>query len=250
MQVRDAQTRVIFNRRCWILLLAVLVPIFVQACALVRPSRSSSPPPTRPSPQSASPARAQPTESKPALEQAKIKEEDLREPRSAPQSRARDRVERPIPGRETLSPSPEDVSLIAKITPQTPPQRAASLRLTEEGKKLLESGEYAKALARLERTIAIDSTNAYGYYYLAKTHYRMTRYQQSLNFLDVAESLFSNEPYWLAEVFALKGEDFRALGQTQRADSSYSQALKLNPGNRVATEGLSSLRGETQPSSR
>ncbi len=145
---------------------------------------------------------------------------------------------------------PDDSSLIAKITPRTSPRRAASLRFTEEGKRLLESGEYARALVRLEKTIAIDSTNPYGYYYLAQTHYYMSRYRESLNFLDVAESLLTGKAYWLAEVFALKGENLRALGFFQRADSTYSQALRLNPENRVATEGLSRMRREAQPSLR
>jgi tetratricopeptide (TPR) repeat protein len=118
------------------------------------------------------------------------------------------------------------------------------LRLTEEGRRLLESGEHARALARLEKTIAIDSTNPYGYYYLAKAHHHLNRYQESLNFLDIAEPLLAGEPYWLAEVFALKGENLRLMGSFQRADYSYSQALRLNPGNRTASEGLSRLRGD------
>ncbi|MGH7831343.1 MAG: tetratricopeptide repeat protein, partial [Candidatus Binatia bacterium] len=118
---------------------------------------------------------------------------------------------------------------MAKITSETSPQRAASLRLTEEGRKLLESGEYNKALNRLEKTIAIDSTNPYGYYYLAQTHHHLGGYQESLNFLEVAESLFGGQSYWLAEVFALRGENYHALGMLKRADSSYAEALRWNP---------------------
>ena len=184
------------------------------------------------------------------MEQGKIKEEDLKEKRSVPQAKTKDR---PVPypsSKEVPPPVADDSSLIAKITPRTPPQRAASLRLTEEGKKLIEGGDYAKALSRLEKTISIDSTNPYGYYYLGRAHFHLGRYQESLNFLDVAESLLSNEPYWLAEVFAFKGENLRALGFSQKADASYSQALRLNPGNRMAAEGLNNLRGEAPPPSR
>jgi tetratricopeptide (TPR) repeat protein len=102
----------------------------------------------------------------------------------------------------------------------------------------------------LEKTIAIDSTNPYGYYYLAKAHYHLGRYQESLNFLDVAESLLSGDAYWLAEVFALKGENFRALGFPERADSQYSEALRLNPANRVAAEGINHIQRQPQPSAR
>jgi hypothetical protein len=54
---------------------------------------------------------------------------------------------------------PDDSSLLAKITPGLAPQRAASLRLTEEGKRLLDAGDATRAINRLERAIAVDSTN-------------------------------------------------------------------------------------------
>jgi tetratricopeptide (TPR) repeat protein len=136
--------------------------------------------------------------------------------------------------------------LLAKITPGTPPQRAASLRLTEEGRKLLQAGDSAKALSRLEKTIVIDSTNPYGYFYLAKTHYQLGRFKESLSFLDVAESRLSGEPFWLAEVHALRGENYRALGMSDKAEASYAQALRLNSGNRTANDALTRPRGATQ----
>jgi len=239
------------------LLLALPALASAPGCATVRVYRPVPAGRAAPVPQTAAPTIAPEPESKPALEQGRIKEESLEEKRPAPQARSKDRPGRPAPveGRmaprkEAPAPLPDDGSLIAKITPRTPPQRAASLRLTEEGRKFIESGDYAKALGRLEKTISIDSTNPYGYYYLAQTHFRLGRHQDSLNFLDVAESLLGNEPFWLAEVFALKGENFRALGSLERADSSYAEALRLNSGNRVAADGLNSLRGENQPSSR
>jgi hypothetical protein len=141
-------------------------------------------------------------------------------------------------------PLADDSSLLAKITPATAPQRAASLRLTEEGRKILDAGDAGKALERLEKTIVIDSTNPYGYFYLGKAQYRMGRYRESLNFLDIAESRLGNEPYWLAEIHALRGDNYRAQGQLQRAEASYNQAIRLNSGNRTAADGLSRLQGE------
>lgn len=140
-------------------------------------------------------------------------------------------------------PLPDDSSLLAKITPGIPPQRAASLRLTEEGRKLIDAGASAKGLQRLEQSIAIDSTNPYGYFYLAKAHHKLGRYRESLNFLDIAESRLAGEPYWLAEVHALMGENFRALGMMERAEASFSRALSINSGNRTAAEAISRPQG-------
>jgi tetratricopeptide (TPR) repeat protein len=148
----------------------------------------------------------------------------------------------------SVPPLVDDSSLLAKITPATAPQRAASLRLTEEGRKLLDAGDAAKALTRLEKTIVIDSTNPYGHFYLAKAHYHLGRYKESLSFLDVAESRLGDEPFWLAEVHALRGENFRALGMVDKAETSYAQALRLNSGNRTANDALPRLQGPSQQS--
>ena len=153
-------------------------------------------------------------------------------------------TQRPRAKPKIRAPLPDENSLVAKLTHRTPPHRAASLRLTEEGKRLLESGQYDKALARLEKTLAIDSTNPYVYYYLAKAHYHVGHHQESFNFLEVAESVLSGQPYWLAEVYSLKGENFRALGFLNLAVSNFNKALQLNPGNQVASNGLTRLRRE------
>ena len=160
---------------------------------------------------------------------------DLKDPRSASEATSA----------PTAPPLADDSSLLAKITPGVSPQRAASLRVTDEGRKLLDAGEPAKAMSRLERTIVIDSTNGYGYFYLAKAQYRLGHYQESLNLLEVAQSRLSGEPFWLAEVHALRGENYRALGQAPRAEASYHQSLRLNSGNRTASDGLARMTAET-----
>ncbi len=190
---------------------------------------------------------------------SKIREQDIRPQTPPPPAAAKTSKE---PGRQAsvsdsrsgaestpalLPPLADDSSLLAKITPATSPQRAASLRLTEEGRKILDGGEPGKALTRLEKTIVIDSTNPYGYFYLAKAQYRMGRYRESLNFLDIAESRLGPEPFWLAEIHALRGDNFRAQGQLQRAEASYNQAIRLNSGNRTAADALTRMQGEAQP---
>jgi hypothetical protein len=188
--------------------------------------------------------------------EAKIREQDIRTktPATAPAAKTSKEPTRQASvndsrgGAESTPALPpplaDDSSLLAKITPGTSPQRAASLRLTEEGRKILEAGDPARSLTRLEKTIVIDSTNPYGYFYLAKAQHRMGRHQESLNFLDVAESRLGAEPFWLAEIHALRGENFRAQGQLQRAEASYNQALRLNSGNRTAADALARTQGD------
>ena|SRR3989441_9006051 len=236
----------------------VLASAMIQSCMPPQSYRSAPVPPstrapsvTR-SPQAIPPTAPAPETARGSLPQeAKIREQDLKKGTPIPPGlKDNSKETRGFESRVSPeAPGPalrDDSSLLAKITPGTPPQRAASLRLTEEGRKLLEAGDPNRALNRLEKTIVVDSTNPYGYFYLAKTHYRLGRYKESLNFLDVAESRLSGEPFWLAEVYALRGDNLRALGLFERAEASYNHALSLNSGNRTATEALSRRQADTQ----
>lgn len=149
------------------------------------------------------------------------------------------------PAPESLAPQPEPISLLAMITSQTSPQRAASLRLTEEGRELLENDDYDKGLSKLEKALAIDSTNRYAYYYLAQAHHLLSHYAESLNFLEVTEGRFILEPSWQARVLVLKGENFRALGLLDEADENYARALELDPTHPVALERMMHISGES-----
>ncbi len=133
---------------------------------------------------------------------------------------------------------PAEASLIGKIDSRTPPQQAVSLRWTEDGRKLIESGHNTKALTHLEKTLAIDSNNPYVYFYLAKAHFNLAHYKQSVDFLDVAETRLDSQPYWMAEVLSLKGENFQAMGLLKEANHSYAESLRLNPKNQQAAVGL------------
>lgn len=245
---------------------AIASLVLLGGCAPQRPYRSPLPPssgaPAAPTPQTTVPIPPPPAETarRPVPQDGTIREQDIRtkSPTSPPASKeAKESSKqaslgegRTSPGstafEPTAPPLPDDSSLIAKIIPGITPQRAASLRLTDEGRKLLDAGDAVKALTRLERTIVIDSTNPYGYFFLAKAQNRLGRYQESLNFLDVAESRLNGEPFWLAEVHALRGENYRALGQLPKAETSYVQSLRLNSGNRTAADALLRMQADLQ----
>ena len=241
-----------------------IVVVTAWGCAPQRPYRtpvpaSSAPAPsTRGSQPPSAPVPTAPvvTTGKPATPESKIREQDIRTA-PVPGAAAKDvkesakqaSINEPrATGEATPASVPpplaDDSSLLAKIVPGISPQRAASLRLTEEGRKLLDAGDPAKALTRLERTIVIDSTNGYGYFYLAKAQYRLGHYQESLNLLEVAQSRLGGEPFWMSELYALRGENYRALGQAQKAETSYHQSLRLNSGNRTASDALARIAGD------
>jgi tetratricopeptide (TPR) repeat protein len=106
-------------------------------------------------------------------------------------------------------------SLMVGIARNTAAKRAAALRFAENGRKLLRSGDYGKALVHLEKALALDPS-PYIYFYLARAHYSLARYQQALNFLEIAEPWLTEQADWMAEVAALRAESFRASNQGTR----------------------------------
>ena len=186
----------------------------VQSCAPQRPYRRPVPaaaakpqPVPAPTPSPPTPSPSSEASSRSIPPHPKNREEDLKTNyKVQPSISTAKEAPTPIAPPESLTPAKppvaDDSSLLAKIIPGTPPQRAVSLRLSEEARKLIDSGEYAKALSRLERAIALDSTNAYGHFLLARTQFGLKRYKDSLNFLEVAESRLGGAPFCFVEVYA------------------------------------------------
>lgn len=135
---------------------------------------------------------------------------------------------------------------LARITEKTAPQRAASLKLVEEGREFLAAGEYKEALGAFERSIAVDATNPYSHYFVARAHLFLGNYQVSANFLDVAESLLGWHKLWLSEIYVLKGRNAMAMGFWGRADTNYLNALRFDPYNRFAFEKLANIQPITE----
>ncbi|MBI5042379.1 MAG: hypothetical protein HZC10_00780 [Nitrospirae bacterium] len=113
------------------------------------------------------------------------------------------------------------------IQPDTSPQKAASLRLTEEGKVYLQSGNLIKASEVLEKAIVIDTSNPYAYYYFARLRSEKGEHKQSLGLLAKAEILFKDNQFWLSNVYSLMGRNHESLFQYNDAKRRYEQALNV-----------------------
>ncbi len=118
------------------------------------------------------------------------------------------------------------------------PQRIASVRMTEQARRLLRSGQYARALTRLEQGLSTDGSNPYAHYYIALAHHRLGNFSASLDFLDAAEAIPGHGRPWLVRSLVLRGDNLRALGRFGPADAAYRRALSMDPANPSANRGL------------
>lgn len=149
----------------------------------------------------------------------------------------------PVPtSTPTFEPTADPEPLLTKISPQTPPNTVAALRLVEEGRLQMKAGRYDLALERFERAVAIDSTCGYAYYFLADLHRRTESYDQAIGFTGRAIALTaSGDPVWLARAYCLQAAIFEQVGRFADARRSYEKALKADPNNHSAAAGVARL---------
>ena len=143
-------------------------------------------------------------------------------------------------------PPPDLQKLVASIGPDTSPQLAASLRLTDEGRRLLQDGNTAAALDRIEKAVKIDPSDPHAYYWLAQVHFQSGRLDQALAFCDKSIALFGpQEPMWLAQAYTFRASILERAGRFRDARESYQRAVQVEPGDVAAQAGLARLSGST-----
>lgn len=138
-------------------------------------------------------------------------------------------------------PGDDDGPLTAKIDRDTPPRRAAALRLTEQARPLLVGDESARAIELLERAVAVDARAPYAYYFLAEAHADAGHWALARSFVARAQQLFAADPYWLGRVHALHGRIAEEEGRLDEARDAYTRALAAWPRNGDAANALARL---------
>jgi tetratricopeptide (TPR) repeat protein len=126
---------------------------------------------------------------------------------------------------------------------------AASLRLTESGRKLLVDGQVDDAMRDLTRAISLDPSDAFAYYYLARAYLARKNYMQALTFFRRAEIGFNGRPDWAAEALSYEGICEEELGEATEAALAYKRALAASPNNfraRVGYGRLASIAGPVE----
>ena len=211
---------------------------------------SACPPPRPPAP-SAGHLRATPTSTLPrpaaratvALEERAIGEApELTLPPTATPATEAAATTLPTPTAEVEATAPEPESLLKAIGRGTPPNVAAALRLIEDGRQQMQQGAYDAALDHFERAVAIDPTNAYGYYFLARVHLLKKDYDQAIAFASRAASLSAHtDRVSLGRIRSLEGAAFEEVGRYPDARKAYQQAVEADPNNLAAQVGLTRL---------
>ena len=131
----------------------------------------------------------------------------------------------PISGSPSLPPEspppPSQGAEEALDTPAQPSPRAlASLRLTDQGRMLLEGGRTDDAISLLERAMSLHPTNGDNYYYLAEAWLMKGKTAQAEEFNRLAGIYLEKDAQWMGKVIEqrkrIKMRNERALGENER----------------------------------
>ena len=102
--------------------------------------------------------------------------------------------------------TPEDRSIQTgvpgKDMRELSPRAQASLRLTDQGRLLLEEGKAGDAIEMLERAINVDSTNGLNYYYLSEAWLYKGNFKAAEDFNGLAQIYLKDSPQWMVRVRA------------------------------------------------
>ena len=81
-------------------------------------------------------------------------------------------------------------------TDQPSPRVLASLKLTDQGRRLVEAGQADKAIRVLEQSISLNPVNGQNYYYLAEAWLMKGFAAEARQFNDLAESHLTGDKDW------------------------------------------------------
>ncbi|PIU50233.1 MAG: hypothetical protein COS92_02490 [Desulfobacterales bacterium CG07_land_8_20_14_0_80_52_14] len=98
---------------------------------------------------------------------------------------------------EKKGPSTEERPAGPEIpVPPKSPGELASLRLTDQARRFLESGNAESAIRVLERSVALHPYNGEGYFLLAEAWILKKDPQRALTFHRLAQTYLKGEPSW------------------------------------------------------
>ena len=102
--------------------------------------------------------------------------------------------------RPVKTPPPAEERVEPERPPETDPRTLASLQLTGQGRRLLETGKSDQAIRVLEQAVNLDPDNGQNYYYLAEAWLMKGVTSEAKEFNELAEIHLKEDNAWMKRV--------------------------------------------------
>ena len=140
------------------------------------------------------------------------------------------------------SPPPTSPGVLRPRELPPSPSMVASAQWVEEATRAIDTGDYNRATALLERAISVEPNNGRAFYYYGLAIGERGNPNNALALLRKAEILLRGDGQALAEVYTQMGVNLERLGRRREAIQRYEQALTQNPSQALARRRLQALK--------
>jgi Tfp pilus assembly protein PilF len=122
-----------------------------------------------------------------------------------------------------------------------PPQEVVAYHLVEDGRRQLDAGQAAAAVATFQKALALAPSSPHANLALAEAKIRQGEFRAALVYANRVLRLTSERSEWRWRVALVRGQAFEGTGDAASAQAEFRRVLELDPGNEDAKSGLSRL---------
>ncbi|MFZ5875961.1 MAG: tetratricopeptide repeat protein [Nitrospirota bacterium] len=137
---------------------------------------------------------------------------------------------------------------VGALEPDTgaPPQEVAAYHLVEDGRRQLEEGRTASAVATFQKAMALAPSSPHANLALAEAKLRQGEFRTAVVYADRLQRLAGDRPEWRWRAALVRAQAYEGLGDATRAKTEFTRVLDDDPTNEDARTGLGRLESEGQ----
>jgi Tfp pilus assembly protein PilF len=136
------------------------------------------------------------------------------------------------------SPPPPD---LAEPDSTASPQEVVAYHLVEDGRRQLDDGQTAAAVATFQKALALAPASPYANLALADAKIRQGEFRGALIYANRVLRLTSERSEWRWRVALVRGRAFEGTGEPGRAEEEFRLVLEQDPTNEDAKAGLARI---------
>jgi Tfp pilus assembly protein PilF len=120
----------------------------------------------------------------------------------------------------------------------------AAYHLVEDGRRQLDDGQIASAVATFQKALALAPSSPHANLALAEAKVRNGEFRTAIVYADRLLRLAGDRPEWRWRAALVRAQAFEGLGDVARATTEFTRVLDDDPTNDEARSALARLESE------